>query len=89
MSSKLEDIRKNKIRQALHRKFCAYISVQNKTRTSLTALIKRLCNTAASTVVTFRNEKKYFEMRKLVTELQNPSTPELKSKHYLKYTNCR
>lgn len=70
MSSKWEDIRKNKIRQALHRKFSTYIKHTNKTSTSLTALIKRLCNTAASTVVMFRNEKKCFEMRKLVAELQ-------------------
>lgn len=82
-----EDIRKNKIKQALHRKFCTYISVQNKNSTSLTALIKRLCNTTESTVVTFRN-KKYFEKRKLVTEEQNPNVAELKSKCYLKYTNC-
>lgn len=57
MNSKEEDIRKNKIRHALHRIGITYINVQNKTRISLAALIKRLCNSAASTVVIFRNEE--------------------------------
>lgn len=55
MISKGEDNRKNKIRQTLHRIGITYITVQNKTRITLAALIKRLCYSAASTVVIFRN----------------------------------
>lgn len=55
MNSKEEDNRKNKIRHWID---ITYIKVQNKTRISLVALAKRLCNSAASIVVIFRNEKR-------------------------------